>query len=81
MGEKIDQHKFEKLSGKCPAFLSLSFFLFCLGGSHEENRLFQGKITDSCCLGPDDQVGQLYELMQAIRKRREQGGDDGESSS
>lgn len=29
--------------------------------------------------GTDDQVGQLYELMQAIKKRREEGEGSGES--
>lgn len=53
VGEKIDQGKLQKLSGKsfCPTNL-----VEC-GGSFMYNLL-------------DEQIQQLYELMQAIQKHR-----------
>jgi hypothetical protein len=58
-GEKIEQSKLEKLSGKP---MSLAFYLIS---------------TYSYDPTLDEQVQQLYELMQAIKGRN---GDDQESS-
>lgn len=58
-GEKIDPAKIEKMSGEF--FASYMSFLAC--GSNAEGRFL------------DQQMGQLYELMQAIRKHASEEGE------
>ncbi|KAI3401541.1 hypothetical protein diail_10142, partial [Diaporthe ilicicola] len=65
VGEKLDPGKVEKMSGALLRDLQWAprFDLWCF--------------TDLAIT--DQQVGQLYELMQAIKKRREE-GDPGDAA-
>lgn len=67
LGEKIDQAKVEKLSGKTSR-RTFGYFL----------SLFVDNLTLTTIT--EQQVGQLYELMMAIKSRREGGEGEGQES-
>jgi len=60
IGEKIDKGKIDKMSGKEQG---------ACGATRDRSCA-----DEDFCL--DQQLGQMYELMQAIRKQAQEGGED-----
>ena len=72
-GDKLDKAKVDKMSGE---FFSFPLFAFLFFFSPNPPVFWLNADTTCVCLPKDQQLGQLYELMQTIKNNNEGDGEN-----